>query len=76
MPDYSFMRTGIACIKEPEQNQWSQEDWNTAQAALLIFTEDSMVMAKQYAILQGHESVSTEDIMDCLKAKTREGLAT
>ena len=76
MPDYSFMRSGFSRLREPERHQWSAEDWQTAQAALLIFTEDSMVMAKQYAILLGHPSVTTQDVMDCLKAKTREGLAT
>ena len=76
MPDYSFMRSGFSRLREPQRHQWSAEDWQTAQAALLIFTEDSMVMAKQYAILLGHTSVTTKDVMDCLKAKTREGLAT
>ena len=76
MSDYSFMRTGIGCIAEPASSQWSPEDWKVAQAALLVFTEDSMVMAKKYASVRGHEEASAQDIMHCLKAKTREGLAT
>lgn len=75
-PDYSFMRTGLAAPVEPARPRWSAEDWSAAQAMLLIFTEDSMVMAKQYARMRGHPEATTGDILDCLKAKTREGLAT
>ena len=76
MPDYSFMRTGFSLAAPAQEPQWSQEDWVVAQAALLIFTEDSMVMAKQYASMRGHPVATMEDIVHCLKAKTREGLAT
>jgi len=70
------MRSGFSNLAEPSQSGWSAEDWNVAQAALLVFTEDSMVMAKEYAALQGHPEATVNDIMDCLKAKTREGLAS
>ena len=76
MSDYSFMRTGIGGLADPSGTQWSPEDWKVAQAALVVFTEDSMVMAKKYASMRGHEEASAQDIMHCLKTKTREGLAT
>jgi hypothetical protein len=74
MSDYSFMRSGFSTLAEPTGPQWTEQDWKVAQAALLVFTEDSMVMAKQYAAMQGHDSVLPQDMVDCLKAKTREGL--
>ena len=76
MADYSFMRSGFSTLAEPVRSTWSDDDWNVAQAALLVFTEDSMVMAKEYAALQGHSEVTVQDIVDCLKAKTRQGVAS
>lgn len=70
------MRSGFSNLVEPERSTWSDDDWNVAQAALLVFTEDSMVMAKEYASLQGHSEVTVQDIVDCLKAKTRQGVAS
>ena len=70
------MRSGFSTLAEPVRSQWSDEDWNVAQAALLVFTEDSMVMAKEYAALQGHPEATVQDIVECLKAKTRQGLAS
>lgn len=72
-PDYSFMRTGLGggLVRDPS---WSEEDWRTVKSALLVFTEEALVLAARYAQVRGHGDVQASDLIACLKVQTQRGL--
>ena len=72
-PDYSFMRTGLGggLARDPS---WSEEDWRTVKSALLVFTEDALVLAARYAQVRGNGEIQASDLISCLKVQTQRGM--
>ena len=72
--DYSFMRTGLGGGEFRRDPSWSEEDWRMVKAALLVFTEEALVLAARYAHIRGREGILPEDLIACLKVQTQRGV--
>ena len=72
-PDYSFMRTGLGGGFQRDPS-WSEDDWRMVKAALLVFTEEALVLAARYAHIRGREAILPADLIACLKVQTQRGV--
>ena len=72
-PDYSFMRTGLGGGFQRDPS-WSEDDWRMVKAALLVFTEEALVLAARYAHVRGREAILPADLIACLKVQTQRGV--
>ena len=67
------MRAGLGggLARDPS---WSEEDWRTVKSALLVFTEDALVLAARYAKVRGNADIQPSDLIACLKVQTQRGM--